>query len=152
MAMALGGCVPSTAEMVKEIKGYPLPADVVTGTGLIYVIDAAPSLVSPSKAIFLDGEDDAKKVGSLSSDEYIYFYVSPGYHSISTPQWSPFEMVVDVEEGDILFILLKSGKEQKNHLKQIDGVRGRYYVKHSKPGDFWHPGTAREAISIKTGH
>jgi hypothetical protein len=104
--------------------------------GLIYVIDPRQSLFSPSPsgAVFLDGEDDAAEIGTLWPGTYIFFPVLPGYHRIKMPQWSPYEMVIEVEEGDIIFLEPATSGEHRN-LMQIDGVMGRYYVKHLKPGD-----------------
>jgi len=139
MGMALSGCtLPPRAEMVKEIKGYTLPADVTKGRGLIYVIAPPQGLLSSSGDVLLDGEDDAAIIGYVSSGTYIFFPVLPGYHRIKMPQWSPYEMVIEVEEGDIIFLqpVMGSGGH-KNGLIQIDGVMGRYYVKHLKPGDLF---------------
>lgn len=134
MAMDLGGCVYTPAKTMEEIKGYTLPADVMTGTGLIYVIADPRSRFSSDTGVFLDGEGEATKVGSLYRGEYIFFYVLPGHHRISMPKWSPYETVVDVEEGDIVF--LRTVTEQKNRLIQIDGVTGRRYVMSLERGDF----------------
>ena len=135
VGMALSGCTPPPrAEMVNEIKGYTLPADVMIGSGLIYVIDTAYALSWISGDVYLDGEDDAAMIGSLSPGTYIFFYVLPGYHRIKMPQLSPYEMVIEVEEGDIIFLQPAMGGGNKN-LIQIDGVVGRYYVKHLKPGN-----------------
>jgi hypothetical protein len=135
MGMALGGCTHTRVEMVNEIKEYTLPADVITGTGLIYVVDAPSAPFSTRGAVYLDGEDDAAEIGFLSRGTYIFFYVPPGYHRITMPQCSPYEIVIEVEEGDILFLQPVMGGN-RNSLIQIDGVMGRYYVKHLKPGDF----------------
>jgi hypothetical protein len=43
-------------------------------------------------------------------------------------------MVIEVEEGDILFLQPVTYRGHRN-LIQIDGVMGRYYLKHLKPGD-----------------
>ncbi len=131
----LTGCVPPRDKMVKEIRGFTLPADVTMGRGLIYVIYYPTTLVFGSeKDVLLDGEDDSAKVTALSSGTYAYFYVLPGYHCVKMPEWSPYDLVVDVNEGDLLFIRADvDRKTRKNILKQIDGVEGRYYVKHLKP-------------------
>jgi len=136
MGMALGGCtLPPRDEMVNEIKGYTLPADVIRGRGLIYVIDDSHASFSLNKDVLLDGEDDTAKIGSLSPGTYIFFPVLPGYHRIKMPQLSPYEIVIEVEEGDIIFLQPDTGRGRKNSLIQIDGVMGRYYLKHLKPGD-----------------
>ncbi len=134
MGMALNGCTPTREQIVADVKGYQLPADVVPGKGLIYIIDTTPML-SFGKSVFLDGDDDAARVGSVSPGRYIYFYVSPGCHTIRLPLWSPLEMVVEVEEGDIVFVQPSMDQRQKNSLVQIDGVMGRYYLKRYRPGE-----------------
>jgi hypothetical protein len=140
IGVALSGCVPVRAKMIDDIKGYVLPADVITGEGLIYVIDTSPALLSLSKTVLLDGEDDAARIGSLSSGTYIYVHVPPGYHRVKIPQWSPYELVVEVEEGDILFLSpVTDQRQKKNSLIQVDGVVGRYYIKHSKSGEMARP-------------
>ncbi len=131
---ALDGCVPMRADMVNEIKEFSIPADVMMGTGLIYVIDTTPWFFSLKKDVLLDGEDEAAKIDTLSSGTYCYFYVLPGYHRIKVPRWSPYELVVEVDEGDILFLqTFMDQNTYKTSLMQIDGVLGRYYVKHSRP-------------------
>ncbi len=134
MVMVLGGCPPTRVQMANEVKGYTLPADVIKGKGLIYIVDTSPQLFPISKAVFLDGDDDAAKIGTLQQDTYIYFYVLPGHHRIKIPAWSPYEMIFEVEEGDILFLQPVMNRQHEMSFGEVDGVIGRYNVKRMKPG------------------
>lgn len=130
----LSGCVPSRGDIVKEVSEYVLPADVTLGNGLIYIIDTTPSLLPIKRDVLLDGEDEAATIGSLLSGTYLYFSVLPGHHRIKMPQWSPYEVIVEVEEGDLFFFQTGVDRSKKNRLMQIDGVMGRYHVKRARSG------------------
>ncbi len=139
MGLAMSGCVhtPTRAEMVDEIKGYTLPADVVKGKGLIYIIYSSDPLtpleLEPNTYVLLDGDDDDAVVGHLGTGRYIYCYVQPGHHRVKLPRWTFRELIVEVEEGEILFI--KTLHRYHRVIEEVDGVIGRYYLKYSQPGE-----------------
>ena len=135
----LGGCMVTRAEMANAVKGYPLPADVSRGKGLIYIIDSSPGLFGIRKTVFLDGEDDAATIGTLVPGTYVFMSVQPGHHRIKLPEWSPYEVVVQIEEGDILFLQPVTDQKRNNMLIQVDGITGRYNVKRSRQSDTLPP-------------
>jgi hypothetical protein len=122
--------------MANAVKRYTLPVDVARGKGLVYVVDSTPARVPISRTVLLDGDDEAATIGSLLPGTYIYVQISPGHHRIKMPEWSSYELVIEVEEGDLLFLCpIADQKTGKNLIQQVDGVVGRYHVMRFTPGN-----------------
>lgn len=129
------GCaaLPSPEIMAREAGEFELPAKAEPGYALVYVV--RPSLIPIARAtVFLDGEGENSMMGYTSGSQYIYFYVPAGTHRIlSVAAGYRIEIIIDAEEGDIIFLKQDIGKAYLL-VTELNGVEGRYHLKNSSLG------------------
>ncbi len=80
------GCAsaPSMEKMQAEVAGYELPKAATADQGLVYVVRPSNAGGLVRFNVFLDDREDASEMGYNRGNQYIYFYVEPGKHTISS--------------------------------------------------------------------
>lgn len=128
------GCMEAMTKekMVTEARGVRLPVSITDGNALIYVV--RPLGTFGRTTIFLDGEDEDCEMGYMSGAQYIYFYVTPGHHQIMTRAGKSAEVIIDAEEGDIIFLRQEIKPGGRIGLVEIDAIEGRYHLKNASLG------------------
>jgi hypothetical protein len=135
----LYGCAssPSMEKMQAEVAQYSLPKAATADKGLVYVVRPSNSGMMVRFNVFLDDKEAESEMGYNRGNQYIYFYVTPGSHVISSKAENWAEMPVTVKAGEVVY--LKQEVEigvmmARNSLKRLNDVEGRYLVKDAALG------------------
>lgn len=105
--LSLAGCgATGTKITAKEAANYALPQKPGPGSAIVYIYRAyGHSRVAREFTAYLDGKDKASEMGSTYSGQYIYFYVTPGKHTVYTEapdNWD--EITIYAKEQDVIFL------------------------------------------------
>ncbi len=135
----LYGCAsaPSMEKMQAEVAQYSLPKPAVADKGLVYVVRPSNVGMMVRFNVFLDDKEADSEMGYNRGNQYIYFYVTPGQHVISSKAENWSDMPVTVKAGEVIY--LKQEVEvgmimARNSLKVLSDVEGRYLVKDAGLG------------------
>ncbi len=135
----LYGCAsaPSMEAMQAEVAQYSLPKAPVADKGLVYVVRPSNAGMMVRFNVFLDDQEADSEMGYNRGNQYIYFYVTPGQHVISSKAENWAEVTVTAKAGEVIY--LKQEVEvgvvmARNSLKVLNDVEGRYLVKDAALG------------------
>lgn len=135
----LYGCAsaPSVSTMQGELAGYSLPKPAVGDKGLVYVIRPSSAGTLVRFNVFLDDQEAHSEMGYTRGNEYIYFYVTPGSHTLNSKAENWAELKVNVRAGEIVYV--KQSVEvgfvmARNSLSLLGDMEGRYFVKEASLG------------------
>lgn len=135
----LYGCAsaPSMEVMQAEVAQYSLPKAPVADKGLVYVVRPSNAGMMVRFNVFLDDQEADSEMGYNRGNQYIYFYVTPGAHVISSKAENWAEVTVTAKAGEVIY--LKQEVEvgvvmARNSLKVLNDVEGRYLVKDAALG------------------
>lgn len=133
------GCAsaPSMEKMQAEVAGYELPKATTADQGLVYVVRPSNAGGLVRFNVFLDDREDASEMGYNRGNQYIYFYVEPGKHTISSKAENWADLSFEVRAGEVVFI--KQEVEvgmlmARNSLVLLGDTEGRYLVKDASLG------------------
>jgi hypothetical protein len=87
--------------------------------------------------VFLDDKEADSEMGYNRGNQYIYFFVTPGKHVISSKAENWADMPINVKAGEVVY--LKQEVEMgfavaRNSLKVLSDLEGRYLVKDASLG------------------
>lgn len=135
----LFGCAsaPSVEKMQADVANYSLPKAGVADKGLVYVVRPGNAGMMVRFNVFLDDKEANSEMGYNRGNQYIYFYVSPGQHVISSKAENWADMTITVKAGEVIY--LKQEVEvgvmmARNGLKVLSDLEGRYLVKDASLG------------------
>ena len=135
----LYGCAsaPSMETMQADVAQYTLPKPAVADKGLVYVVRPSNAGMMVRFNVFLDDKEADSEMGYNRGNQYIYFYVTPGQHVISSKAENWADANVTVKAGEVIY--LKQEVEvgvvmARNSLKVLSDVEGRYLVKDAALG------------------
>jgi hypothetical protein len=135
----LYGCAstPSTDKMQAEVANYALPKAAVADKALVYVVRPSNAGMMVRFNVFLDDKEADSEMGYNRGNQYIYFYVTPGTHVISSKAENWADMTVNAKAGEVIY--LKQEVEigvvmARNSLKVLSDLEGRYLVKDASLG------------------
>ncbi|SEI19036.1 Protein of unknown function [Pseudomonas asplenii] len=135
----LYGCAssPSMEKMQTEVAQYSLPKAPVADKGLVYVVRPSNAGMMVRFNVFLDDKEANSEMGYNRGNQYIYFFVTPGQHVISSKAENWADTTVTVKAGEVVY--LKQEVEvgvvmARNSLKVLNDVEGRYLVKDASLG------------------
>lgn len=135
----LYGCAsaPSMEAMQAEVAQYSLPKAPVADKGLVYVVRPSNAGMMVRFNVFLDDQEADSEMGYNRGNQYIYFYVTPGQHVISSKAENWAQVTVTAKAGEVIY--LKQEVEvgvvmARNSLKVLNDVEGRYLVKDAALG------------------
>lgn len=135
----LFGCAsaPSEQKMQAEVENYTLPKAAVADKGLVYVVRPSNVGMMVRFNVFLDDKEASSEMGYNRGNQYIYFFVTPGQHVISSKAENWADMPINVKAGEVVY--LKQEVEMgfavaRNSLKVLSDVEGRYLVKDASLG------------------
>lgn len=139
LVVLLYGCAsaPSMEKMQAEVSQYSLPKPAVADKGLVYVVRPSNVGMMVRFNVFLDDKEADSEMGYNRGNQYIYFYVTPGQHVISSKAENWADMPVTIKAGEVIY--LKQEVEvgvmmARNSLKVLSDVEGRYLVKDAGLG------------------
>ncbi|MBK5415321.1 DUF2846 domain-containing protein [Pseudomonas sp. TH31] len=123
--------------MQAEVAQYSLPKAPVADKGLVYVVRPSNAGMMVRFNVFLDDQEADSEMGYNRGNQYIYFYVTPGPHVISSKAENWAKVTVTAKAGEVIY--LKQEVEvgvvmARNSLKVLNDVEGRYLVKDAALG------------------
>ncbi|WP_313060498.1 DUF2846 domain-containing protein [Pseudomonas rhodesiae] len=123
--------------MQADVASYSLPKAAVADKGLVYVVRPSNVGMLVRFNVFLDDKEADSEMGYNRGNQYIYFFVTPGKHVISSKAENWADMTVDVKAGEVVY--LKQEVEMgfavaRNSLKVLNDLEGRYLVKDASLG------------------
>lgn len=136
---------PSDEKVAAHIEGYRLPHTPKEGMALAYVIRPSRVVGLVRFDVYVDGKTESSRVGHNRSNQYIYFDLEPGDHTIYSRASNWSEITLDVNAGDTIFIEQEHHAFVTNKLIQLSDDTGKYRVKRAKPGKVY--GNATETSS-----
>jgi len=135
MAIIFTGCASKVSPemMKKEIATYKLPKQSEKGKALVYTVrpSAVGGLVKFN--MHVDDKTTESEMGYTKGNEYIYFNLTPGTHTLYSDAENWADLKVTVKAGDIIFVeqIAKMGiLYARNALKPLDNLNGTYHVKN----------------------
>lgn len=134
------GCAASREQMIKEVENYTLPVENQNpkNAALVYVVrpNLAGTLIRFN--VFIDNpEDKNMEAGWTRGNEYIYFSLPQGVHTLYSKAENTSDLKMVAEPGKTYFIEQEVQMGiimARNKLVPIDEVKGKYSVKKSKEG------------------
>jgi hypothetical protein len=133
------GCasLPSVQVMESEVKGFTLPKVADKNNTVVYIV--RPEWAAPiiKFNVFLDDKEDSSEMGYTKGEQFIYFTVAPGNHTIYSKAENWAEIQIVAEKGKYVFIKQtpKMGIIMaRNDIQIISDTEGKYHVKKTKPG------------------
>jgi hypothetical protein len=76
-------------------------------------------------------------MGYTRGNEYIYFYVTPGSHTINSKAENWADLKVDVRAGEVVYVKQEVDMGfvmARNNLSKLSDTEGRYLVKEASLG------------------
>ncbi len=127
----------SQEQMRKDTANFVLPKMPDKTSAVIYVV--RPSMVGTIVRfnVFLDDKNSNSEIGHNRGNEYIYFKVTPGEHTIFSKAENWAEIKVKAEAGKTYFIKQTPGAGfvmARNSLSLLDEIQGVYEVRHAMVG------------------
>jgi len=113
LALLLNGCassLPKSGAITDSAVNQTLSADPPEGLAMIYVIRSSQMAGSAVNAtVYLDGQSDQNKVGSVRPGQYVYFPSRPDELAVLVSmRFNPgTDLILSPEEGGTLFLYLE---------------------------------------------
>ena len=129
--------LPSPQEMAAEIKDYKLPQQPQEHNTLVYVVRPSSLGGLIRFNVFLDGRDDEDEMGFNRGSQYIYFFVKPGKHIISSKAENWDTIKIKAKRGDVVYIQQSTEMGfimARNTLNQLSETIGKYHIKNTSSG------------------
>ena len=133
----LHSSLPSQQKMQSEIVNYNLPKQNQGKDTLVYVV--RPSIVGTliKFNVFVDDKEKSSEVGYTRGNEYIYFSVKPGAHTIFSKAENWAEIAIDGKPSETIFIKQNASMGfvmARNSVEKIDETEAKYHIKKAKVG------------------
>ena len=139
LSLLLTGCYTQTSvkQMIDDTQTYQVPYSAPTDKAIVYVVRPNSLYGIFKYPIYLDGKEQANQVGYTRGNQYIYFYVSPGKHTIGSKAENLSEVTIDVQAGETAYVIQEGTFGflfGRNYASKLNPVEGRYYIKHTSLG------------------
>ena len=126
------GSTISPEVMKKDIANYKLPKQSEKGKALVYTV--RPSIIGGLVKfnMHVDDKTDESEMGYTQGNEYIYFNLTPGTHTLYSDAENWADLTVTVKAGDTIFVeqIAQMGiLYARNTLKPLEDFKGKYHVK-----------------------
>jgi hypothetical protein len=130
---------PNIEKMKLETINYSLPRINEGQDALIYVVRPSNLGTLVRFNVFVDNKDKSSEVGYNRGNEYIYFFVKPGSHTILSKAENWDFVTIDAKPNDIIFIKQNTSVGfimARNSLEIIDETEAKYHIKKAQKGTF----------------
>ena len=95
---------PSPEVMKSEIGEYKLPHKAKEGKAIVYILREESAQSFEKFYVYLDSVKPENKMGYTHGAQYIYFYVTPGQHTIFSDAERIKSIDIQAKAGDVIFI------------------------------------------------
>ncbi len=135
--MSSCAATPSAKEMREEVANYNLPKNNDDKKTLVYIV--RPSKIGGTIRfnVFVDNKENSAEVGYTRGNQFIYFFVEPGSHTIfsKAENWADIEIEGKPKETIFIKQIPEFGIVMtRNSLEQINEIKAKYYIKHGAVG------------------
>lgn len=129
------GCatLPSPQEMQADISGFELPKLPEKSQAIAYVVRPSGLGGLVRFNVFVDDQEAESEMGYTRGNQYIYFNLTPGEHTILSKVENWAETKVTAKAGDIIFIQQDPSMGMlmaRNSLTMPEDYVGKYHVKN----------------------
>jgi hypothetical protein len=138
--LLLSACasIPKPEVMKKATADYNLPLKEEKGMARIYVVrpDMLGGFVRFN--VYLDGHTEKEEMGWTRAEQHMYFYLTPGKHTIFSQAENLAEIGVEAKDGEDIFLMQEPSMGMimaRNSLKRIDELEGKYHVMKTAKGE-----------------
>ena len=136
---ALSSCVslPSQQKMQSEVANYSLPKQNQGKDTLVYVVRPSNIGALIKFNVFVDNKEKPSEVGYTKGNEYIYFSVKPGSHTIFSKAENWAEIAIDGKPSETIFIKQNASMGfvmARNSVEKIDETEAKYHIRKAKVG------------------
>ena len=133
------GCasLPSPELMKAEAANYRLPKLPDPGKAIVYVVRPSNMGTLIRFNVFVDDQEAGSEMGFNRGNQYIYFNLKPGNHTIYSKAENWAELAVSVQAGDIVFIQQDPAMGivmARNSIFKVEDYQGKYQVKSATLG------------------
>ena len=133
------GCasLPSPELMKAEAANYRLPKLPAPGKAIVYVVRPSNMGTLVRFNVFVDDQEAGSEMGFNRGNQYIYFNLTPGNHTIYSKAENWAEVAVSVQAGDIVFIQQEPAMGivmARNSILKVEDYQGKYQVKSATLG------------------
>ena len=129
--------LPTLDEMKSEVTNFEIPKKPSKDKAMVYIVRHSLSGSIIKFDVFVDGKEDKDHMGYTRGDQYIYFEVSPGKHTIYSEAETFAEKEIELKAGEIIYINqeVKPGIIMaRNNLKEVPETVAKYYIKNGELG------------------
>lgn len=135
----ISGCasMPTPDVMKAEAASYRLPKQPVAGKAIVYVVRPSSMGTLVRFNVFVDNQEAQSEMGFNRGNQYIYFNLTPGNHTIYSKAENWAELAVSVQAGDIVFIQQDPSMGivmARNSILKVEDYQGKYQVKTATLG------------------
>lgn len=140
MMAFLSACstLPSSEEMQKQTKNYQLPLKEEKGLARVFVVRPSSIGALIKFNIHLDSKDEAAEMGYTKGNQHIYFYLSPGKHTLYSDAENWAELTVNAKANEEIYLLQEPEMGwwmARNNVYIIDELRGKYLLMTTSLGE-----------------
>lgn len=138
MVMA-SGCqsfhfLPDETQQISQTQDFQYPYQPTAGKAMVYVVRPNVYLGIVPFNVYLDSKDDMAEMGYNTSNEYVYFEVEPGEHTIFSNSSTWYEKNIEVEAGEILVLEQQQGAFATHQLISLSESAAKFRIMKASPG------------------
>ncbi len=129
--------LPSAEQLKSETQNYSLPIKPRDKNALIYIVRPSQVGTLVRFNVFLDDKQEASEMGHTRGNNFIYFFVAPGKHTILSKAENWAQIDIDAKADEVIFIKQNAQAGfimARNSLGLINELEGKYYVKNTQVG------------------
>ena len=133
-SLAACSSLPSKQDMQKAIVGFKPPVGPGKGEAIVYILRPGTFGGLIKFNVFLDNEMPNYEMGYTRGNQYIYFFVKPGEHTIYSNAENTAEIQINPKEGEYVFIKQEPSMGflfARNSLHKIGKTEGLYHLKQN---------------------
>ncbi|MSQ18848.1 MAG: DUF2846 domain-containing protein [Betaproteobacteria bacterium] len=135
----LAGCasLPTPEEMKAAAANYQLPHLPEAGKAMIYVVRPTTYGGVIRFNVFVGNQEASSEVGYTRANQYIYFSVPPGQHTIYSKAENWADLTVSVKAGEVAFVQQHVAMGliiARNTLAPIQEYEGKFHVRYLTVG------------------
>ncbi|UYZ85445.1 DUF2846 domain-containing protein [Entomomonas sp. E2T0] len=139
LSLLLAACYTpvSVTQMLQDTESYQLPHLIKADQGMVYVVRPNSLYTIFKYNVFLDGKEANSQVGYNRGNQYIYFHVEPGEHTVASKAENWGEVSFTIKAGETIYIIQDASFGflfGRNSVYKINPVEAKYYIKHSELG------------------
>lgn len=137
--LMISGCqslhfLPDETQQISQTQDYQYPHQPTPGKAMIYVVRPNIYLGLVHFNVYLDSKDDTAEMGYNTGNDYVYFEVEPGRHTIFSESSTWYEKDIEVKAGEILVLEQQQGAFATHQLISLSESAAKFRIMKASPG------------------